>query len=181
MLYWSSLSQCNQSCHQFVAKHTLMSFISGLGHFFFLGSYNDHTCFPFLKAVISELLATAPAHVDKHIWPERKVITCATFVVYVRSIIVFGYWPLPRPGLFLWKKAWKHSKEYFVSGCLKQGKVPGNGVFHTSAVEKAFSFRRFCPLTSTRSVAPGSYQEPSCSFWTLISKLFDFPPFPSLL
>ena len=38
---------------------------------------------------------------------------------------VFGYRPLSKPGLFLWKKALKHSKEYFVSGCLKQDKVPG--------------------------------------------------------
>ena len=30
------------------------------------------------------------------------------------------------PCLFLWKKALKHNKECFVSGCLK---VPGNGGF----------------------------------------------------
>ena len=43
----------------------------------------------FLDAVVCELLATAAAHVDKHIWPARQVIMCATFVVYLRSI-VFG-------------------------------------------------------------------------------------------
>ena len=48
------------------------------------------------------LLTTAPAHVDKHIWPERKVIMCATFVVYVRST-VFRWKPLSKPGLFLFK------------------------------------------------------------------------------
>ena len=56
--------QCNHSCHQFVAKPTWMSFISGLGYFVSWGNYNDHTCFPLLDAV-SELLTTAPAHVNK--------------------------------------------------------------------------------------------------------------------
>ena len=31
---------CNQSCHQFVAKQTLMSFITGLGYFVSWGNYN---------------------------------------------------------------------------------------------------------------------------------------------
>ena len=78
--------QCNQSCHQFIAKHTLMSFIADLWYFVSWCNYNDQTCFSFLDAVISELLTTAPVHVDKHIWPERKVIMFAAFVVYVRSI-----------------------------------------------------------------------------------------------
>ena len=76
------------------------------------------TKFAFLDAVINELLTTAPIHVDKRTWPERRVIMCATFVVYVMSI-VFGYRPLSKPGLFLWKKALKHNEEYFVSDCLK--------------------------------------------------------------
>ena len=46
---------------------------------------------------------------------------------------------MSKPGLFLWKKALKHSTEYFVSGCLKQDKVPGNGDVHTLNSEKAFS------------------------------------------
>ena len=50
--------------------------------------------------------------------------------MYVKSI-VFGYRLLSKPGLFLWKKAFQHSKEYFVSGFLKQDKVPGNEGFHT--------------------------------------------------
>ena len=54
--------------------------------FFFWDSYNGQTCFPLLDADISELLTTAPVHADKHILPERKVIMCATFVVYVMSI-----------------------------------------------------------------------------------------------
>ena len=33
--------------------------------------YYDQTCFPLLDAVISELLTSAPAHLDKHIWPEK--------------------------------------------------------------------------------------------------------------
>ena len=45
---------------------------------------------------------------------------------------VFGYRPMSKPVFFfLWKKVLKHSKEYFVSGCLKQDRVPENGVFHT--------------------------------------------------
>ena len=31
---------------------------------------------------------------------------------------------MSKPDLFLWKKALKYSKEYFVSGCLKQDKMP---------------------------------------------------------
>ena len=43
-----------------------------------------------LDAVISELLTTASVHVDKHICLERKVILCATFVVYVIGIVSLG-------------------------------------------------------------------------------------------
>ena len=87
--------QCNQSCHQFVAKHTLMSFITGLGYFVSWGNYSDQTCFPLVGAVISELLTGASAHLDKHIWPKRKMILYATFtvymfVVYIRSIESLG-------------------------------------------------------------------------------------------
>ena len=32
-------------CHQFIAKHTLMSFITGLGYFVSWGNCNDQTCF----------------------------------------------------------------------------------------------------------------------------------------
>ena len=64
-----------------------MSFITGLVYFVSWGNYNDQICFPLLVAVISELLTSAPAHIDKHIWPERKVIMCATFVVYVATSI----------------------------------------------------------------------------------------------
>ena len=58
---------CNQNCHQFVAKHALMSFITGFGYFVSWGIYNNQTCFPLLDAVISELLTTASAHMDKHV------------------------------------------------------------------------------------------------------------------
>ena len=63
-----------------------MSFIAGLGYFVSWGNYNDQTCFPLLDVVISELLTTAPAHIDKYRGPEREVIICATFFVYVRGI-----------------------------------------------------------------------------------------------
>ena len=63
-----------------------MSFITGLGYFVSWGNYNDQTCFSLLGAVISNFLTAAPGHVDKYVWPERKVNICATFVVYVRSI-----------------------------------------------------------------------------------------------
>ena len=33
-------------------------------------------------------------------------------------------------GLFFWKKALKHNKEYLVSGYLKPDEVPGNGGVH---------------------------------------------------
>ena len=51
----------------FVAKHTLMSFITDLEYFVSLDNYNDKTCFSRLDAVISELLTTAAAHVQKHL------------------------------------------------------------------------------------------------------------------
>ena len=59
----------------------------------------------------------------------------ANIVLYVK-IIVFGYRPLSEAVLFIWKKDVNHSKEYFVSGYLKQDKVPGNGFFHTLDLEK---------------------------------------------
>ena len=99
---------------------------------------------------------------DKHIGPERKVIMYATFVVYVRSIESLDIDLFFKPGLFVffWKKALKHSKEYFVSGRLKHDKVPGNGVFHTLDLEKAFCFRGLGPLTPSRVAAPGPHQGP---------------------
>ena len=63
-----------------------MSFIAGIGYFVSLGNYNTQACFSLLDADISELLTTAPAHVDRHIWPEIRVVVCTTFVVvYVGS------------------------------------------------------------------------------------------------
>ena len=38
-----------------------------------------------------------------------------------------------------------------MSGCLKQDKVPGNGVFHTLDLERAFSVRGLHTMTPTRS------------------------------
>ena len=63
-----------------------MSFIIGLGCFVSSDNYNDQTCFALLDTVIGELLTTVPVHVDKHEWPESKVVMCATFVLYVRII-----------------------------------------------------------------------------------------------
>ena len=68
--------QCNQSCHQFVAKQTLMSFITGLGYFISWGNCSDQTCFPLLDADISKLLTTAPAHVDKHVTRKKGDYVC---------------------------------------------------------------------------------------------------------
>ena len=78
---------------------------------------------------------------------------CATFVVYVWSIESLD----TDVCLSLicssgGKKALKYSKEYFVSGCLKQDKVPGNGGFHTLNLENAFSFRGLRSLTTTRGI-----------------------------
>ena len=39
--------QCYQSCHQFVAKHTLMLFFTGLGNHVSWGNCNGQTCFLF--------------------------------------------------------------------------------------------------------------------------------------
>ena len=71
-------------------------------------------------------------------------------------------------------KALKHSREYFVSCCLKQDKVPGNGVFHVLDLEKTknFSFRGLAPWPP-----PGAFYDPR----TPNFRLFDFTPFPSLL
>ena len=49
-----------------------------------------------------------------------------------------------------------------MSGCLKQEKVPGNGIFQTSDIEKAFSFRGLCPITLPGGIAPGPHQG---AFW----------------
>ena len=105
--------------------------------------YNVQACFSLLGATFSESLTAAPAHVDKHIWPEGKVIMCVTFVVYVRSVESLEI----NLCLSLFcssgrKIKMKHRKEYFVSGCLKQDKVPKNRVFHTLYLEKAFSLLR---------------------------------------
>ena len=40
------------------------------------------------------------------------------------------------PGLFLWKKALTHSKEYFVSGCFKQDRMSEKRFFDTFNLEK---------------------------------------------
>ena len=49
--------QCSQSYHQFVTKHTLMSFITGLGCFVSWGNCNDQTCFLFwMLSLVSQLL-----------------------------------------------------------------------------------------------------------------------------
>ena len=40
-----------------------------------------------------------------------------------------------------------------MSGCLKLDEVPGNGLFHTLDLEKAFNFRGLCPLTPVMGVA----------------------------
>ena len=37
-------------------------------------------------AFLFRALSSAPSDVGKRIWPERKVIMCATFVVYIRSV-----------------------------------------------------------------------------------------------
>ena len=73
---------------------------------------------------------------------------------------VFGYRPLSEPGLFLWKKDLEQSKEYFVRGCLKQDKVPGNGFYYTLDLETAFSFRGRSPLTPNGGVGPGPHRGP---------------------
>ena len=106
--------QCNQSCHQFVAKHTLISFITDLGYFVSWGKHNDQTCISLLDACISEFLTNAPAHADKHIIMTRKK---GDFVRNLCCIFdesrVFGYRPLSKPGLFIWTIALKHSKVVF--------------------------------------------------------------------
>ena len=81
---------------------------------------------------------------------------------------------------FSLEKFLEHIKEYFVSGCLKQDKVPRNGVFSTIDLEKAFSFRRLCLLTPTGGVAPCSHQRPSQASRPPTFRLFSLPPFPSL-
>ena len=57
-----------------------MSFVTDLRYFVSWGSYNEQTSFTLLDVVISELVTTALAHVDKHIRPERKVIMFATLM-----------------------------------------------------------------------------------------------------
>ena len=91
-----------------------MSFITDLGYFVSWGNYNDQTCFCLLDTDIIELLTAALAHEDEHIIMTRKkgdyvCNLCCLFYEYR----VLGHRPLSKPGLFLWKKALKHSKEYF--------------------------------------------------------------------
>ena len=67
---------------------------------------------------------------------------CATIVVYVRSIesldIDFRLSLTCSSG----RKHLSTVKREFVSGRLKQDKVPGNGVVHTLDLDKAFSLHR---------------------------------------
>ena len=65
------------------------------------------------------------------------MIICAFFVVCVRSVEILDKNLCQSLVCSSGKKAFKHCKEYFVNGCLKQDEVPENGVFHT--LEKAFS------------------------------------------
>ena len=81
---------------------------------------------------------------------------------------------MSKPGLFLWKKALKRGREYFVNGCLKQDKMPGKRVFHTSDLEKVFSFRG---LQGTRDIAPGPNQGLQKATRPPLSGFFYFPPF----
>ena len=66
---------------------------------------------------------------------------CATFAVYVRSITFLDIDLCLSLVCSIGRKLERTVKEYFVSGYLKQDQVPGNGVFHTLDLEKAFSFR----------------------------------------
>ena len=143
--------QCNQSCHQFVAKHTLMSLITGLGYFVSWGNCNDHIfAFFFWMLSFVNYNCSCP-HTQAYM--TRKVIMCATFFVYVRSIeSKVGYWPLSKPGLFFLQKALKHNIEYFVSGCLKQDEVPGNRFF-IPLIEKKPSASGFLYLWLRKSAS----------------------------
>ena len=102
-------------------------------------------------------------------------------LLFIYEYNVFGHRPLSKLGLFLWKKALKHSKEYFVSSCLKQDRVSLKRVFLTLELEKAFRFRGLRPLTLTRGNSPGPYRAPQKTPGFPIFRLFDFPPFPSLM
>ena len=140
--------QCNQSCHQFVAKHTLMSFIADLGYFVSWCNYNDQTCFSPLDTVISELLTTATAQVDKHIWPERKVIFCANFVVYVMSIECLDIDLCLSLVCSSGRKSLKHTvKSILWVAFWNRIKCQKKCVFHTLDLDNAFSFRGLRPLT----------------------------------
>ena len=118
-----------------------MSFIIDIVYVVSWGNYYNQTCFSPLDAVINEFLTTAPVHVDKHIMTRKKgdYVCCLYCLCY--ECRVFEYRPLSKPGLFLWKKTLKHSKEYFVSGCLKQDRVPENGRFSYLFLEKKKSFQ----------------------------------------
>ena len=60
-----------------------------------------------------------------------------------------GLCPLtPTKGVALFvslEESLKAQKRVFVSGCLKLDEVPGNGLFHTLDLEKAFNFRGALP------------------------------------
>ena len=88
---------------------------------------------------------------------------------------VFGlYTPLPKPGLFLLKKALTHSKEeYFVSGCLQQDEVLENVLFCLFVclffhLEKNFQHQGFAPLIRRKSPDP-HFQ----SFWLSSVPIFE--------
>ena len=122
------------------------------------------------------------------------MILCATFVVYVRNIesldidlclslqLQGSLTPDTHQVHYLvcssGKEALKHSKEYCVSGCLKQDNVPGDGFFRTLDLKKAFSFRGLCPLTPTWGVTPGPHQGPSVAPGSHF-KTFDFSTIPN--
>ena len=70
---------------------------------------------------------------------------------------------MSKPGLFLWKKALKHSKEYFVSDCLKWGKSAKKwGFSYLDSEKKPSAAGGVRPLTPpTRGIAPELLQGPS--------------------
>ena len=111
--------QCNQSCHQFVTKHTLVSFITNLGYFVSWGNYIDQTYFPLLDGVISELLTTGPAHI-KHIWSERKVIMCQT-CDFSTNWRISADWEVPRVISVISANHWENYRV-----CLTCERFPGS-------------------------------------------------------
>ena len=76
-LCWSAIVfSVSRAVISLLPKHTLMSFITGLAYFVSWGTYNNQSCFPLLDAVSSELLTTAPEHLDKHIRPHMVYNLC---------------------------------------------------------------------------------------------------------